>query len=74
MAVIRAYEEGSYVNKKGEAPVYVSFYIAREKIVISVNVVGFFGKVCYFFVENVAASKKMRIFAENIGSGYSVPD
>ena len=34
MAVIRAYIEDSYVNKKGEAPVYVSFYIAREKIVL----------------------------------------
>ena len=34
MAVIRAYIEDSYVNKKGESPVYVSFYIAREKIVI----------------------------------------
>ena len=34
MAVIRAYIEDNYVNKKGEAPVYVSFYIAREKIVI----------------------------------------
>ena len=34
MAVIRAYIEDSYVNKNGESPVYVSFYIAREKIVL----------------------------------------
>ena len=34
MAVVRAYIEDGYVGKKGEAPVYVSFYIAREKIVI----------------------------------------
>ena len=34
MAVLRAYIEDTYVNKKGESPVYVSFYIAREKIVI----------------------------------------
>ena len=34
MAVLRSYIEDSYVNKKGEAPVYVSFYIGREKIVI----------------------------------------
>jgi len=34
MAVVRAYIEDSYVNKKGESPVYVSFYIGREKIVV----------------------------------------
>ena len=34
MAVVRAYIEDNYVNKKGESPVYVAFYIAREKIVI----------------------------------------
>ena len=35
MAVLRAYIKDSYVNKKGESPVYVAFYIAREKIEIS---------------------------------------
>ena len=35
MSVIRACIKDGYVNKKGEAPVYVSFYIAREKIEIS---------------------------------------
>ena len=34
MAVIRAYIEDGYVTKKGEAPVYVTFYIGREKIKI----------------------------------------
>ncbi|MDR1153667.1 MAG: hypothetical protein LBL04_03070 [Bacteroidales bacterium] len=27
----------SYINRKGEAPIYLSFYIAREKIVIPCN-------------------------------------
>ena len=34
MSVIRACIKDGYVNKKGEAPVYISFYIAREKIEI----------------------------------------
>jgi len=34
MSVVRAYIKDGYVNKKGEFPVYVSFYIAREKIEI----------------------------------------
>ena len=34
MAVVRTYIEDGYVNKRGEAPVYVSFYITREKIVL----------------------------------------
>jgi len=38
MAVIRAFIRDSYVNKKGEAPVYVSFYILREKIEISCKI------------------------------------
>jgi hypothetical protein len=34
MAVIRACIKDRYINGKGEAPVCLSFYIAREKIVI----------------------------------------
>ena len=34
MAVLWSYIGDGYVNKKGEAPIYVSFYIAREKIVL----------------------------------------
>ena len=37
MAVLRAYIEDSYVNKNGETPIYVSFYIAREKIVSNIE-------------------------------------
>jgi len=32
MSVVRAYIKDGYVNNKGEAPVYVTFYISREKI------------------------------------------
>ena len=34
MSVVRACIKDGYVNKKGESPVYVSFYIGREKIVV----------------------------------------
>ena len=34
MSVIRSCIKDGYVNKNGEAPVYISFYIAREKIEI----------------------------------------
>ena len=32
MAVVRAFIKDDYVSKRGEAPVYVTFYISREKV------------------------------------------
>jgi len=34
MASVKVYIKNSYVSKNGEMPVYVTFYIDREKIVI----------------------------------------
>lgn len=37
MAVITPYQNTSYVNKEGCAPIYVSFYLERKKIALSCN-------------------------------------
>lgn len=37
MAVITSYQNTSYVNKEGCAPIYVSFYLERKKIALSCN-------------------------------------
>lgn len=38
MAVIKAYQKATYVSKKGEAPIYVTFYINREKIDLATKI------------------------------------
>lgn len=37
MAVITSYQNTSYVNKEGCAPIYVSFYLERKKVALSCN-------------------------------------
>lgn len=37
MAVITSYQNTSYVNKEGCAPIYVSFYLERKKIALPCN-------------------------------------
>lgn len=41
MAVITSYQNTSYVNKEGCAPIYVSFYLERKKIALSCNLLKF---------------------------------
>lgn len=38
MAVIKSIQNVSYVTKDGTAPVYVSFYVSREKVVLPCNI------------------------------------
>ena len=37
MAVIRNFQNVSHVSKEGNAPVYVTFYLGKDKVVIPCN-------------------------------------
>lgn len=34
MAVLKTYQSTGYIGKEGKAPIYISFYVNREKVVI----------------------------------------
>ena len=37
MAVIRNYQNVSHISKSGNAPIYVTFYLGKDKVVIPCN-------------------------------------